>query len=180
MTGAAEGPASDEDRVVIERIHRDWWAANEGLDVAGMTAALAPDYLMWNLNGHPYYSRDEAAHLFAYYRQHLVPDEPPEIWDTRVTIGGDLAYVTSEGMLPFHVASDEGGQASVVAAMGPRYEQRGRIIRFLFRETMVLRRDPESADRWVVAHFHCSALAPSAEPRPGFGDTGASRAGQAH
>src|SRR5204862_8153679 len=49
-----------EDHATIERIHREWWAANEGLDVAGMTAALAPDYLMWNLNGHPYRSRNEA------------------------------------------------------------------------------------------------------------------------
>ena len=162
-----------DDEARIERIHRDWWAANEGLDVAGMTAALAPDYLMWNLNGHPYRSREEAAHLFGYYRDHLVPDDPAETWDTRVTVAGDLAYVTSEGMLPFLVASDEGGQASVVAAMGPRYERSGEIIRFLFRETMILRRDREAADGWAICHFHCSPLAPRDEPRPGFGDTGA-------
>lgn len=172
---ATQGTTADADEATIERIHRDWWAANEGLDVAGMTAALAPDFLMWNLNGHPYYSRDEVTHLFGYYREHLVPDEPPEIWDTQVTVGSELAYVTSEGMLPFLVASEEGGQASVVASMAPHYEKRGRIIRFLFRETMVLRRDPEAADGWVVCHFHCSPLASDDEPRPGFGDSSTSR-----
>lgn len=164
-----------EDHATIERIHREWWAANEGLDVAGMTAALAPDYLMWNLNGHPYRSRNEAARVFSYYREHLVPDDPPELWDTQVNVAGDLAYVTSEGMLPFLVTSDEGGGAAVVGAMAPRYEQRGEIIRFLFRETMVLRRDHSAAEGWLICHFHCSPLAPDDDPRPGFGDTLASR-----
>ncbi len=52
------------DRASIERIHSAWWAANEGLDVERMTAALAQDYLMWNLNGHPYYGLDEKVALF--------------------------------------------------------------------------------------------------------------------
>jgi ketosteroid isomerase-like protein len=168
-------PFPDDDVREIRRVHRQWWEANVGLDVEKMSECFAPDYLMWNLNGHPYRSRDEAAQLFAYYREHLVPDEPPELWDVQVTVASELAYVTAEGMLPFLVASDEGGQAAVVAAMGPRYERRGEIIRFLFRETMVLRRDPSAADGWVVSHFHCSPLAPRGEPRPGFGDTGAQR-----
>jgi len=163
------------DRASIDRIHSAWWAANEGLDVERMTAALAQDYLMWNLNGHPYRSRDEAARLFAYYREHLVPDDPPELWDTHITLGSELAYVTSEGALPFLVATEEGGQAAVVAAMGPRYERLGPLIRFLFRETMVLRREPESAEGWTICHFHCSPLAPDDEVRPAFGDTGQQR-----
>ncbi|MBS1888677.1 MAG: nuclear transport factor 2 family protein [Actinobacteria bacterium] len=176
IDSAADNAAEE---ATVARIHADWWAANEGLDAVGMTEALAPDFLMWNLNGHPYYSRDELSTLLEYYAEHLVPEAPTELWDVRVVVSGELAYVTAEGMLPFLVATEEGGGASVVASMGPHYEERDGLIRFLFRETMVLRRDPDSPDGWSVCHFHCSPLAPRDEPRPGFGDTGASRAAAA-
>ena len=49
----------DDDVREIRRVHRQWWAANVGLDVEKMSECFAPDYLMWNLNGHPYYSLAE-------------------------------------------------------------------------------------------------------------------------
>jgi ketosteroid isomerase-like protein len=152
----------DQDVREIRRVHRRWWAANRGLDVERMRECFAPDYLMWNLNGHPYFSLAEKEHLFRYYKDHMVPTEPPELWDIRVTVDGDMGYVTSEGILP------------VVTA--PHYERRGDVVRFRFRETAVFRRDDGRGNReWKIWHFHCSPLAPETEPRPGFGDTAAER-----
>ena len=54
----------DDDAREIRRVHRQWWEANVGLDVEKMSECFAPDYLMWNLNGHPYYCgpNDDKAH----------------------------------------------------------------------------------------------------------------------
>jgi ketosteroid isomerase-like protein len=138
------------DRVAIERVHNDWWAANRDLDVEGMTRDLAEDFLMWNLNGHPYFNRAEVNLLVHHYREDLPPTEPPELWDIRITAGTDLAYVTAEGVLPIWDA-----------------------VRF--RETMVLRREPGTEHGWRICHFHCSPLAPADERRPAFDDSGATR-----
>lgn len=164
-----------DDRAAVARIHDAWWAANHGLDVEGMTRDLAEDFLMWNLNGHPYYDRDEVTRLVHHYRDHLVPTEAPELWDVRVVVGGDLAYVTAEGVLPVTVTSDDGAGAALIARMADCYETRADVVRFAFRETMVLRRAPAEPHGWRICHFHCSPLAPDEEPRPAFGDSGATR-----
>ncbi|MCI0633096.1 MAG: nuclear transport factor 2 family protein [Actinobacteria bacterium] len=165
-----------QDETEIRRVHREWWASNVGLDVERMRACFAPDYLMWNLNGHPYYSLEEKVALFRYYQQHMVPTDPPELWDIRVTVSGDMAYVTSEGILPVTVTSEEGSGSSLIDAMAPRYERRGDQVCFRFRETSVLRRDDGAGKpEWRIWHFHCSPLAAEAEPRPCFGDTARQR-----
>jgi ketosteroid isomerase-like protein len=170
----AEGP--EDDVREVRRVHSQWWAANRGLDVERMRECFAPGYLMWNLNSHPYFSLAEKEHLFRYYKQHMVPTEPPELWDIRVTVDGDMAYVTSEGILPVSITSGEGSGSAVMDAAAPRYERRGETVRFRFRETVVLRRDDGRGNRvWKIWHFHCSPLAPLDEPRPGFGDTAAER-----
>jgi ketosteroid isomerase-like protein len=169
-----EGP--EDDVREVRRVHRQWWAANRGLDVERMRECFAPGYLMWNLNSHPYFSLAEKEHLFRYYKQHMVPTEPPELWDVRVTVDGDMAYVTSEGILPVSITSGEGSGSAVMDAAAPHYERRGETVRFRFRETVVLRRDDGRGNRaWKIWHFHCSPLAPLDEPRPGFGDTAAER-----
>ena len=40
----AEGPQDDVRE--IRRVHRQWWAANRGLDVERMRECFAPEYLM--------------------------------------------------------------------------------------------------------------------------------------
>ncbi len=165
----------DHDVREIRQVHRRWWASNRGLDVQTMRECFAPDYLMWNLNSHPYFSLDEKVHLFEYYKQHLVPTEPPELWDIRVTVDGDMAYLTAEGILPV-VASGEGSGSAVMDCAAALYERRGETIRFRFRETSVFRRDDGRGNpQWKIWHFHCSPLAPEHEPRPGFGDTAVDR-----
>jgi ketosteroid isomerase-like protein len=166
----------DEDVREIRRVHREWWASNQGLDVDRMRACFAPDYLMWNLNGHPYYSLDEKVALFRYYKEHLVPTEPPELWDIRVTVDHDMAYLTAEGVLPVTVTSKEGSGSATMDAALPLYERCGDAVRVRFRETSVLRRDDGCGNpSWKIWHFHCSPLAPVDEARPGFGDTAAER-----
>ena len=54
---------SEDDVTEIRRVHRRWWASNRGLDVELMEGCFAPQYLMWNLNGHPYYSLEEKVAL---------------------------------------------------------------------------------------------------------------------
>jgi ketosteroid isomerase-like protein len=166
----------DDDVREIRRIHRQWWESNVGLDIERMRECFAPDYLMWNLNGHPYYSLEEKVHLFGYYKQHLVPTEPPELWDIRVTVEGDIAYVTSQGVLPFAVTSEEGSGSAVLDAAVAHYQREDGLVLVRFRETCVFRRDDGDGNRrWKIWHFHCSPLAPEDEPRPGFGDTARSR-----
>jgi ketosteroid isomerase-like protein len=165
-----------EDVQEIRRVHRQWWASNRGLDVERMRECFAPDYLMWNLNAHPYFSLREKVALFEHYKQHMVPTEPVELWNVRVELGGDMAYVTCEGILPVVIASDEGSGSAVMDAAAQHYERRGDVIRFRFRETSVFRRDDgNGAPEWRIWHFHCSPLAPEDEPRPGFGDSAAER-----
>lgn len=160
----------------IRRVHRQWWESNQGLDVERMQECFAPDYLMFNLNGHPYFSLDEKIRLFRYYQQHMVPEDPVELWDVRVELGGDMAYVTAEGVLPVVIKSEEGSGSSVIDRMASANERRGDVIRFRFRETSVLRRDDGQGNpSWRIWHFHCSPLVPPDEPRPGFGDTAAER-----
>lgn len=167
---------NEQDVTEIRRVHREWWASNNGLDVERMRKCFAPDYLMWNLNGHPYYSLEEKVALFRYYQDHMVPTDPPELWDIRVTVDRDMAYVTAEGILPVTVASDEGSGSSLIDAMAPRYERRGDEVLFRFRETSVFRRDDGAGNReWRIWHFHCSPLAPADEPRPCFRDTALER-----
>ena len=166
----------EQDIREIRRVHRQWWAANRGLDVDRMRECFAPDYLMWNLNSHPYFSLAEKEHLFRYYKDHMVPTEPPELWDIRVTVVGDVAYVTSEGILPVVMKSAEGSGSATMDGVAARYERRGDTVRFRFRETAIFRRDDgEGNPDWKIWHFHCSPLAPLDEPRPGFGDTASQR-----
>ena len=49
---------------------------------------------------------------------------PAPDFQMRVVVGAELACVGAEGIPPYLVATEEGGQARVVAAMGPRYEPR--------------------------------------------------------
>lgn len=170
----SDGP--DADVEAVREIHRRWWRSNQGLDVEMMRTCFAPDYVMWNLNGHPYRSLDEKIALFRYYREHMVPTEPVELWDVEVHVQGDMAYVTAEGILPVTMTSEEGSGSSVLDAVAPLYDVRDGVIRVRFRDTTVLRRDDGAGGaEWRIWHFHCSPLAPPDEPRPGFGDTANAR-----
>jgi ketosteroid isomerase-like protein len=164
------------DEAEIRRVHAQWWRSNKGLDIEMMRECFAPQYLMFNLNGHPYFSLDEKVALFRHYQSNMVPTEPVKLWDVQVTVDGDMAYVTAEGILPITLVSDEGSGSATLDAVAPLYPKHGDVIDVRFRETSVFRRDDGHGNpQWRIWHFHCSPLAPEDEPRPGFGDTAAER-----
>lgn len=165
------GPAEDVE--AVREVHRDWWAANGLMDVPRAERNFAPQTVFFNLNGHTYYGTDELVTMWTGYVGSIRTDTVP-LWDYRIFVSGDLAYVTCEGVFATAAISDEGWRASNVT-IG---EQGGETVPIHFRETSVFRRDDGDGNPvWRMWHFHCSAAAPDNEPRPGFGDTFESRGG---
>lgn len=162
----------DDDVREVRRVHDAWFTANWGLDIPAMRECFAPDYLMFNLNGHPYYSLDEKVALWTHYKEQITVPVPPYGWDVRTTVDGDMAYVTCEAVLPIAAIGAEGTGASQLDVGEATMEVK-------FRSTTILRRNDGQGNRvWKIWHFHCSPLAPDDEPRPAFGDTVASRGRQ--
>jgi ketosteroid isomerase-like protein len=165
------GPAEDVEAIL--RCHRDWWAGNCGPEIARARRNFAPDTLMFNLNGHNYYCLAEMDQVWKYYEGAIAIDLVP-LWDIRVFVHGDLAYVTSEGVLPTRAVVESGWKASNVD-LG---DVESTTVPIRFRETSVLRRDDGNGNPvWTIWHFHCSPSAPADEPRPGLNDTWESRGG---
>ena len=166
-----EGPREDVE--AIRKIHRQWWSSNHGLVIPKMKECFASQYLMWNLNGHPYYGLDEKVKLWQHYKREIEIPEPVCVWDLRITANGDLGYLTCEGILPVRAIGSGGTGVSSLSTGGT-------TVPFRFRETSVYRRSGgASGESWKMWHFHCSPLAPEDEPRPGFGDTWIGRGGDA-
>lgn len=165
------GPAEDVE--AIRAAHRDWWAANYTREMWRRQISFAPDTLMFNLNGHAYYGLDEMTRVWEYYSDNI-DNGVPELWDYRITVSGDLAYITCEGVFYTRAKTEQGWGAGNVSIAQPDVD----FTAIRFRETSVLRRD-DGAGRpvWKIWHFHCSPLAPADEARPGFGDTWLGRGG---
>lgn len=165
-------PSTDQDRQEILRLHRQWYDANHGLDIPKMRECFVDggaNYLMYNLNAHPYYGLDEKTKLWEHYKTEIEVVEPVEIKLERVDVSGDMGYVACEGVLPVRAVGAAGTGASNLPAGSD-------VIRFRFHSTEVYKRDDgEGNPVWKMWHFHCSPLAPEDESRPAFGDTYASR-----
>jgi ketosteroid isomerase-like protein len=165
------GPA--EDIEAIRQGHRDWWAGNHSKEMLRVSRNFAPDTLMFNLNGHTYYGLDEMAKVWEFYGDSIEIDIV-QLWDYRIFVHGDLAYITCEGVFPTKQASADGWGASNIEIGGLDQVPVG--VRF--RETSIARRDDGKGNPvWKLWHFHCSLAAPEDEQRPGFGDTWLERGG---
>jgi hypothetical protein len=73
---ASEGVDGDRERILY--LHREWWEANNGLDIPRM-ARVFPEgdhYLMFNLQGHPYYGIAEKKKLWEFYKNEVEIDLP--------------------------------------------------------------------------------------------------------
>ena len=71
-----EGIERDRQRILY--LHREWWEANNGLDIPRM-ARVFPEgdhYLMFNLQGHPYYGIAEKKKLWEFYQNEVEIDLP--------------------------------------------------------------------------------------------------------
>lgn len=167
-----EGPA--EDIEAIRAAHRDWWAGNHTQEVPRCARNFAPDTLMFNLNGHTYYGLDEMIQVWDFYVS-SIKIAVCELWDYRITVHGDFAYITCEGVFPTKLRAGEAGQAAASPRTGRTSEE---LVGVRFRETSVARRDDGHGNPvWKLWHFHCSQAAPADEQRPGFTDTWNSRGG---
>ncbi|WP_051791172.1 YybH family protein [Amycolatopsis jejuensis] len=163
------GPAEDVEAIRVA--HRDWWAANHTQEIPRCSRNFAPDTLMFNLNGHTYYGLDEMIKAWEFYVGAIDVDVV-DLWDYRIFVSGDLAYITCEGVFPTKKSAEEGWGASNLD-IG---EQDVAPVRF--RETSIARRDDGNGNPvWKIWHFHCSPAAPADEERPGMADTWLSRGG---
>ena len=150
----------ESDREEILRLHTVWWTANMGLDIPAMRTVFPPgddQYLMYNLNTHPYYNLTEKTALWEYYSDKITV-LPSDIWVQRLDIDGDMAYLACEGV--WHAQREGDTEAKD----------------YPVRATEVYRRnDGEGGTAWKMWHFHCSQAAKLDAPRPAFGDTFTSR-----
>ncbi|MBW9110463.1 hypothetical protein JNB63_10715 [Microbacterium trichothecenolyticum] len=162
------------DEQTILNLHRDWWEANAGLDVPRMRRVFPTGdaYLMFNLNGHPYFGIEEKTALWEWYRSRLVISMP-EVHIMRLDVSGDLAYIVAEGVFPSRQLREVGddGELLVIGESEQSFPDEIRM-----RATEVYKRDDGAGNpRWTMWHFHCSPIPPADEPRPSAGDTSAER-----
>lgn len=159
-----------EDEQVILGLHKDWWESNNGLDVPRMQSVFpgGDGYLMFNLNGHPYFGIQEKTALWEWYRGRI-DITAPLVRIMRLDVVGDLAYIAAEGVFPSRQLrqTDEKGELLLIGDSEQSFPPEIRM-----RATEIYKRDDgNGASRWTMWHFHCSPLPPGDEPRPSAGDT---------
>jgi hypothetical protein len=159
----------EQDRKDILKVHRDWWTANYGTQIPLMQTCFprGNNYLMFNLNTHPYFGIDEKTKLWQHYLTQLKVPRMPQVMIMRLDINGDMAYIACEGMFPEKQIGPE-GRGTVTRPLDPKKE----IDWMRFRATEVYQRDDgEGHPVWKMWHFHASIMGPETEARPGFKDT---------
>ncbi len=163
---------AEQDRKDILQVHKDWWEANNGLDIPRMQSCFPTgmNYLMFNLNGHPYFGIDEKTTLWEWYQKQLDIPEIPDIRIMKLEISGDMAWLGCEGVFPLRPIGERGTGSDTWQI------DQAEVTPFLLRATEVYQRDDgEGNPVWKMWHFHCSPLPPDDEGRPAFDDTTKSR-----
>jgi hypothetical protein len=138
------------DEQALLDLHRDWYYSNFNVNIPLMRTVFPAgekSYIMYNLNGFPYFGVDELDALWRHYAQTmnfgLAVDKV-----MRVEVVGDLGYVLSEGIFPVIInkAGDDSG-----------FPGRTGEVEIRFRSTEIYKRDDgEGNPRWTMWHFHCS------------------------
>jgi len=160
-----------EDVAAILHLHREWWNANHGVDIPRMEACFPPgdNYLMFNLQGHPYYGLKEKVALWEFYAGLLNCPEDPVTRVVQLVVDGDVAWLAAEVLYSLE-ETVEGGIGTTSTGYEPT------IARHRIRSTECYLRDNGAGEAtWKMWHFHCSPLPVADEPRPAFGDTARSR-----
>jgi hypothetical protein len=146
----------DLDLQEVLAVHRTWWEANEGFDIAKMRRCFAQGehFMMFNLNGFPYFSVDELTRLWEFLREHAVDFRDVTTRVVRHERRGDTIWLAIEAQA-WH------------RGLGA-HEFVPRVI----RATEIYHRDSGNGDAdWRMWHFHCSDHAATDRPRMGFSDT---------
>lgn len=168
-------PRLEQDRSEILAVHRNWWLANQRVDIPLMKTCFPTgmNYLMFNYNWHPYFGLEEKVRLWEYYKSFGVcMAEPPDVRVQKLESIGDLAYIACEFEMTTVVPEELSGMTEEVQALpeaGQQMTERGRATEIYKRD------DGEGRPIWKIWHFHCSPLPPTDVVRPGFNDTAASR-----
>jgi len=154
----------EQDRQEILRLHEVWWKANTDVDIPKMRTVFAGEkYLMYNLNGHPYYGLTQKTQLWEHLGKILcIPDiSTPK--NLRLEIVGDVAWLACENIVRLELRP------------GVQFDGFP-LTPFRIRSTEVYQRDDGNGNPvWKMWHFHCSPTAPEDAPRYPFDDTFASR-----
>jgi len=143
----ATGQEADVEQLL--KLHRDWYFSNYNINIPLMRTVFPAgkeDFLMFNLNDHPYFGVDELEALWSFYAR---TDRWGKCEDhiIRVDVDGDMGYIVSEGIYPSWVVKDEDGN--------PLADEID--VTFLYRSTEVYKRDDgEGGKEWKMWHFHCS------------------------
>jgi len=167
----------ERDRTEILKVHRDWWIANESMDIPLMKTCFPAgmNYLMFNYNWHPYFGLEEKVKLWEYYRTPgLSLAGPPDVRIMKFEVVGDLAYIADEFEITTVIPADATGLIDEVQELPPSGQptvERGRATEVYKRD------DGQGRPIWKIWHFHCSPLPPPDTQRPGFNDTAQSRGG---
>lgn len=160
-------PSAQSDERAILAVHKDWWEANSGLDIPRMARCFPEgmNYLMFNLNGHPYFGLEEKVELWRYYQKQLDIDMP-DIRIMKFEMDRDMAWMGCEGIFPLRIIGDTGSGSSTWETT------EASTVGYRVRSTEVYRRDDGNGKpQWRMWHFHCSPMPPDDEPRPGLGGT---------
>lgn len=163
-------PTLEEDRAEILKLHKDWWEANQGTDIPLMASCFPSgmSYLMFNLNGHPYFGIDEKVELWHHYYKELVVPYFPDMEIMRLTISGDMAYIACEGLFPVGAI----GASGTGSETWDLKNSEGDYDAFRIRVTEIYQRDDGDGNPvWKMWHYHASPLPDLDEQRPGLGGT---------
>jgi hypothetical protein len=140
---------SDEEEIL--RLHRDWYYSNFNINIPLMRTIFPTgeeNFLMFNLNDHPYFGVDDLTDLWSFYARTgkwgLCED-----YVMRMEVSGDMAYVVSEGVFPSWQVKDEDGTDLP--------EDRVLDQTAYYRSTEIYKRDDGQGNpKWTMWHFHCS------------------------
>ncbi|TDC49988.1 hypothetical protein E1212_16315 [Jiangella ureilytica] len=138
-----------EDVAQLLKLHRDWYFSNYNINIPLMRTVFPPkqdQFLMFNLNDHPYFGVDDLDALWSFYartdRWGLCEDHV-----MRVDVAGDMGYIVSEGIYPSWVIKDDEGNLLPEEIDAT----------FRYRSTEIYKRDDgEGGREWKMWHFHCS------------------------
>jgi hypothetical protein len=163
-------PSTAEDREAILTLHKDWWEANHQLVIPLMETVFptGDSYLMFNLNGHPYFGIKEKVELWKHYQNELDIVAYPDIEIMRLTISGDMAMLACEGIFPMRIVGESGTGSATWESNSDLDE----YDPFGLRATEIYQRDDGNGNPvWKMWHFHCSPTPGPDEQRPGLGGT---------
>lgn len=150
----------ETDKAELLRVSKQWWDANQGLDIPAMRECFPEgmNYLMFNLNGCPYFGIDEKVKLWEHLKTRNVDFAEIDVRVMRLEIRGDTAWIAAEAQSMHRRVDSEEYQVSRI------------------RATEIYHRD-DGAGRptWRMWHFHCSFMPDEDAPRVGFDETFADR-----